>query len=102
MKWKCHDFDTTSCTENCHLTTFGAASGENFVKITKFPFQWRKIAQNHAHILWDIVYLHKFHAYRQTSNISCTLVGNKIDDHSDDVVGASPVGAAPTTPSFLT
>ena len=39
--------------------------------------------------------------YSQTSNISCTLVGNKIVDHSD-VVGASPVGAAPTACSFLT
>ena len=39
--------------------------------------------------------------YCQTSNISCTLVGNKIVDHWD-VVGASPVGAAPTTSSFLT
>ena len=39
--------------------------------------------------------------YRQVSNLSCTLVGNKIDDHSD-VVGASPVGAAPTTSSFST
>ena len=37
--------------------------------------------------------------YRQTSNISCTIVGNKIVHHSD-VVGASPVGAAPTTSSF--
>ena len=39
--------------------------------------------------------------YHQTSNISRTLVGKKIVDHSD-VVGASPVGAAPTTCSFLT
>ena len=39
--------------------------------------------------------------YRKTSNISRTLVGNKIVDNSD-VVGASPVGAAPTTSSFLT
>ena len=39
--------------------------------------------------------------YRKTSNIKCTLVGNKIVDHSD-VVGASPVGAAPTTSSFST
>ena len=38
---------------------------------------------------------------RQVSNISHTLVGNKIVDHSD-VVGASPVGAAPTTSSFST
>ena len=37
--------------------------------------------------------------YRQTFNISITLVGNKIVDHSD-VIGASPVGAAPTTSSF--
>ena len=34
--------------------------------------------------------------YHQISNISGTLVGNIIGDHSD-VVGASPVGAAPTT-----
>ena len=39
--------------------------------------------------------------YRQVSNIRCTLLGNKIVDHSD-VVGASPVGAAPTTSSFWT
>ena len=37
--------------------------------------------------------------YRQTSDISRTLVGNKIVDHPD-VVGASPVGAALTTSSF--
>ena len=42
-----------------------------------------------------------FHKHRKTSNISHTLVGNKIVDHSD-VVGASPVGAAPTTSSFWT
>ena len=39
--------------------------------------------------------------YRKTSNISRTLVGNKIADNSD-VVGASPVGAAATTSSFST
>ena len=39
--------------------------------------------------------------YRKTSNISRTLEGNKIVDNSD-VVGASPVGAAPTTFSFST
>ena len=39
--------------------------------------------------------------YHQTSNVSRTLVGNKIVDPSD-VVGASPVGAAPTTSSFST
>ena len=34
--------------------------------------------------------------YRQVSNIRRILVDNIIVDHSD-VVGASPVGAAPTT-----
>ena len=42
-----------------------------------------------------------FFIYRQVSNIRRTLVGNKMVDHSD-VVGASPVGAAPTTSSFST
>ena len=43
-----------------------------------------------------------FHTtYRQVPNIRRTFVGNKIVDHSD-VVGASPVGAAPTTSSFST
>ena len=37
--------------------------------------------------------------YRLVSNIRRTLVGNDIVDHSG-VVGASPVGAAPTTSSF--
>ena len=39
--------------------------------------------------------------YRKTSYIWRTLVSNKIVEHSD-VVGASPVGAAPTTSSFST
>ena len=37
--------------------------------------------------------------YRQTSKVRAPLVGNEIVDGSD-VVGASPVGTAPTT-SFL-
>ena len=40
-------------------------------------------------------------SYRQTFIIRCSLVGNKLVDHSD-VAGVSPVGAAPTTSSFLT
>ena len=39
--------------------------------------------------------------YRQISNMRCTPVGNLIVEHSD-VVGASPVGTAPTTSSFST
>ena len=41
------------------------------------------------------------YSYRKTSNISRTLVGNEIVDNSN-VVGASPVGTAPTTSSFST
>ena len=39
--------------------------------------------------------------HSQASNISRTLVHNELVDHSD-VVGASPVGAVPTTSSFST
>ena len=39
--------------------------------------------------------------YRQVSNIRRTFIGNEIVDNSD-VVGASPVGAAPTTSSLST
>ena len=45
--------------------------------------------------------LHLLYAYRQISNMIRTLKGNKIVDHSG-VVGASPIGAAPTTSSFST
>ena len=38
--------------------------------------------------------------YHQISDIRCTLAGYEIVDHTD-VVGASPVSAAPTTSSFL-
>ena len=58
---------------------------------------------NYLRLLWIHAYQiagDKSH-YRKTSNISRTLVGNKIVDNSD-VVGASPVGAAPTTSSFST
>ena len=44
--------------------------------------------------------LKKENTYRQVSNIRRAL-GNTIVDHSD-VVGASPVGAAPTTSLFST
>ena len=62
--------------------------------------QWYMILRCHA----VNIYFHpamQNETYRKTSNISRTLVGNKIVDNSD-VVGASPVGAAPTTSSFST
>ena len=65
-----------------------------------------EIVHNRLHILFNLyeqilfqcemIYIH-----RKISNIRGTLVANEINDHSD-VVGASPVGAAPTTSSFST
>ena len=52
-------------------------------------------------VKWNVLYFDLIFNYRQVSNIRRTLVGNKIVGHSD-VVGASPVGAAPTTSSFST
>ena len=55
-----------------------------------------------ASIAWHAVSLRTgIRKYRKTSNISCTLVDNKMVVHSD-LVGASPVGAAPSTSSFST
>ena len=50
---------------------------------------------------WSTIHTNISIYYRQVSNIRRTFVGNTIVDHSD-VVGASPVGAAPTTSSFST
>ena len=47
------------------------------------------------------VYIKEYETYRQISNIRRTFADNIIVDHSY-VVGASPVGAAPTTSSFPT
>ena len=49
--------------------------------------------------LWTSHYVNQCQDYRQILNIRHILVGNVIVDLSD-VVGASPVGAAPTTSSF--
>ena len=54
-----------------------------------------------ADMSWKLMTLDQCYIYHKTSNIRRTLVGNKIVDHSD-VVGKSPVGAAPTTSSFST
>ena len=46
-----------------------------------------------------IQFTHIIRDYCQTSNICHTLVANKFADQSN-VIGASTVGAAPTTSSF--
>ena len=69
------------------------------------PPQWRGWQWAMGGLKLNIVQNHKAAilkaTYHKSSNIRCTLVGNKIVDHSD-VVGASPVSAAPTTSSFST
>ena len=58
-----------------------------------YPFKHLKdngVHRNKPHVI-----------YRQNSNISRTLAGNRHVDHSD-TVGASPVGVAPTTSLFST
>ena len=95
------------CLKRHHLKRFKLSdvlSLKQFIKCTNDDF----IAlSSNTYILTYIVdkYWHIYNMckmiYRKTSNISRTLVGNKIVDNSD-VVGASPVGAAPTTASFST
>ena len=71
--------------------------------ITRFSNKiWRLDLEYDARIIIPVMVANSIclvQKYRQTSNKSGTLVGNKIVDHSD-VVRASPVGAAPTTSSF--
>ena len=70
-------------------------------KKTSKEYILRKLVHVHAHT-YIFKHLCPYRwTYCQVSNISGTLVGNKIVDHSD-VVGAAPVGAAPTTSSFST
>ena len=72
---------------NCFIHTIGFLILVMIFKMNQGPAQ----LTSHYQQQW----------YCQTSNISRTLVGNKMVDHSA-VVGASPVGAAPTTSSFST
>ena len=53
----------------------------------------------HMFMLWSHKTYYTSFYYCKTCNISHTLLGNEIVDHSD-VVGASPAGTAPTTSSF--
>ena len=65
-----------------------------------FRSQWMMCMLSEGNRCLPLLYGGPLH-YRKTSSISRTLVGSKIVDNSD-VVGASPVGAAPTTSSFST
>ena len=91
-----------SCTTTGHLCTFAS--------LTNFH---QKYLSDYYEGIWTVrkmssrdytaTVLSTLHCvlteHHQTSDISDTLAGNKIVDHSD-VVGASPVGAAPTASSY--
>ena len=78
--------------DKCNITLFHPRSSSELVY---------RLASTPLIILRHGVFNARFNKYRQVYNISRTLVGNKIVDPSD-VVGASPVGAAPITSSFST
>ena len=91
--------------QSCHdlwqfVTWLDNQNGKYIKKrIVRFKLWTPKVFMSwvsHITSLWGSHYI-----YGQVSNIRRTLVSNKIVDHTD-VVGASPVGAAPTTSSFST
>ena len=75
----------------CFLICIFYPSNDLILKVTAY--------ENQKQLNKDYIDIQK--GYRKTSHISRTLAGNRIVDNSD-VVGASPVGAAPTTSSFST
>ena len=83
LYWSFNSLNPGRCGNNCNSLPLSDAYG-----ITR-P-QWVKSYSK------SVVF-----RYRPVSNISRNLVGNEIVDHSD-IVGASPVDAAPTTSSFST
>ena len=69
------------------------------IRQNQLDLSWTQLALSLFLSYFPSSVTHNEHAYRQTSEISRTLAGNEIVDH---VVGASPVGAAPTASSFST
>ena len=66
-----------------------------------YHLNWHRLLQIGIDKKHHILNANTNHIYRKVYNTSRTLLGNEIVNHSD-VVGASPVGAAPTTSSFST
>ena len=90
--------------QTTYLSTKRLSSGVFSVIVSKYdvsriPRRRFSRTNRYPHKICSDQYL--VNTYRQVSNIKRTLVGNLIVGHSD-VVGASPVGAAPTTSSFST
>ena len=92
----------TSTSVDEDLWCHNASSGQNELLLLMYYhiLAWHDVVLT-AYCIQKLMWCTTSGWYRKTSNISPTLVGNNIVDHSD-VVGASPVGAAPTTSSFST
>ena len=76
----------------CHISNTKAFLKKRFKTCFKRLSTCPKLRKNGSNTVFK---------YRQTSNIRRNLVSNKLVDHLD-VVGAPPVGVAPTTSSFST
>ena len=90
--WKC-------CLRNGGHFVQGETSWPNLCCKWLFCVNWLLALPRHQQSWWYWDWLCRI--YRKISNIRRILVGNIIVDHSD-VVGTSPVGAAPTTSSLST
>ena len=73
----------------------------SFININFIVLVSERFLHNQYLVDWYLFISISQSIYNQTSNISRILVGNRIVDYSDEV-GASPIGAAPTTSSFST
>ena len=93
---RCRWFETPPSSLWCHCNIDEITSVWNVISVLRHSSAIYDVTTMHLHIQYGIHFV-----YRKTSNINRTLVGNKIVDNSD-VVGASPVGAAPTTSLFST
>ena len=82
-----------------HFAEWTIAYSESiFLRSLAWGSNWRRLftGTDDTHGHWHFMITRRSKAYyRQTSSIRHTLVGTTIIDHSD-VVGAAPVGAAPT------
>ena len=86
---------------DCLMAAIGITLSDGGNTIKTYRSHNATASVQHRNSKGDCVFAIMIAIYRKTHNISRTLVGNKIVDNSD-VVGASPVGAAPTTSSFWT
>ena len=81
------------------LTIFFRLLGKNLSEIVMKYNDFHSVKHIRKYHLQNVGHLAQeasVSIYRQVSKISCTLAGNKFVNHLD-VVGAPPVGAAPTT-----